>query len=191
MLLRPKAPSDPETASFPLVSPEWRDDTLVEHAVSKARADPKADSLSMEPSDGGAWCECEACASMGSVSDRVVLLANEVAGAVNAPGLGRKYVGLYAYNRHAAPRLPPRRIRGRTAALLRAVQKRPAEHAAEVVRVVDPHHEGVRTRLELTGQVHVPLEPVVVQPPHPLERAVRHLLAIHVKPALIEDAREH
>ena len=40
---------------------------------------------------------------MGSVSDRCVTLANEVARAVNGLGLGDKYVGMYAYNQHSAP----------------------------------------------------------------------------------------
>ena len=40
---------------------------------------------------------------MGSVSDRVVTLANEVAEAINGLGLGDKYVGMYAYNQHSAP----------------------------------------------------------------------------------------
>jgi hypothetical protein len=57
----------------------------------------------MEPSDGGGWCECEECAKLGSPSDRALTLANEVAEAINRMGLGPKYVGMYAYNQHAAP----------------------------------------------------------------------------------------
>ena len=38
-----------------------------------------ADSVSVDPSDGLGWCECEACAAMGSISDRAVTLANAVA----------------------------------------------------------------------------------------------------------------
>jgi hypothetical protein len=40
---------------------------------------------------------------VGSVSDRVVTLANEVAEAINGLGLGPKYVGIYAYNQHSPP----------------------------------------------------------------------------------------
>ncbi len=76
---------------------------VVEHAVRQVRARPELDSISMDPSDGNLWCECDACARMGSVSDRVVTLANEVAAAVNDLGLGEKYVGMYAYNRHSPP----------------------------------------------------------------------------------------
>jgi hypothetical protein len=76
---------------------------VVDHAVRFFRNNPRADSISMDPSDGGGWCECAACAQMGSVSDRVVTLANEVAQAINGLGLGDKYVGMYAYNQHSAP----------------------------------------------------------------------------------------
>jgi hypothetical protein len=68
---------------------------VVEHA---RRSIKNQDSVSMDPSDGANWCECEPCGKMGSVSDRVVTLANEVAEA-----LGTKGVGMYAYNRHSAP----------------------------------------------------------------------------------------
>ena len=76
---------------------------VVDHAVRTVKAHPERDSLSMDPSDGGHWCECDACAAMGSVSDRVVLLAGEVAEAVNRLGLGPKYVGIYAYSQHSPP----------------------------------------------------------------------------------------
>ncbi len=76
---------------------------VAEHAVRTFRQHPDADSISMDPSDGGNWCECEACVRMGSVSNRVLTLANQVAEAINGLGLGPKYVGLYAYNRHSAP----------------------------------------------------------------------------------------
>lgn len=76
---------------------------VVGHAVRFFKEHPAADSISTDPSDGFGWCECDACAAMGGPSTRVVALANEVAEAVNKLGLGTKYVGLYAYNQHAAP----------------------------------------------------------------------------------------
>lgn len=76
---------------------------VVAHAVRTFRANPRLDSISMDPSDGGNWCECDACAKLGSVSNRVVLLANDVAAGINELGLGPKYVGMYAYNKHSAP----------------------------------------------------------------------------------------
>ena len=56
----------------------------------------------MDPSDGGGWCECEACAAMGSVSDRALTLANQVAEAITER-FGDKFVGMYAYNMHSPP----------------------------------------------------------------------------------------
>ena len=86
---------------------------VVDWAVKQMRADPDRDSISMDPSDGGHWCECQACAAMGSVSDLALTLANEVAQAINDLGLGEKYVGIYAYNQHSPPpniRVHPRVI---------------------------------------------------------------------------------
>lgn len=74
---------------------------VVEDAIN--RTDRDTDSITMDPSDGGGWCECEPCAEMGSVSDRVVLLANEVAEAIDDLGYGEKYVGIYAYAGHSPP----------------------------------------------------------------------------------------
>jgi hypothetical protein len=94
---------------------------VVEWAVAQFKKHPEQDSISMDPSDGGGWCECDACAQLGSVSDRVVTLANEVAAAINALGLGPKYVGHYAYNFHCAPprvRVDPRVIPSATTAFL-------------------------------------------------------------------------
>jgi hypothetical protein len=76
---------------------------VVEDASKQIKAKPGTNSISMDPSDGSDWCECEACAEMGSISDRVVLLSNEVAEAINGLGVGEKYVGIYAYNDHSPP----------------------------------------------------------------------------------------
>jgi hypothetical protein len=76
---------------------------VVDYAVRSMQANPARESISMDPSDGSGWCECDACAAIGSPSDRVLLLANEVAEAINALGLGPKYVGIYAYNQHSPP----------------------------------------------------------------------------------------
>jgi hypothetical protein len=76
---------------------------VVDHSVRLIQANPNLDSVSVDPSDGGNWCECEPCAKIGSVSDLAILLANDVAEAINALGLGPKYVGIYAYNQHSPP----------------------------------------------------------------------------------------
>lgn len=78
-------------------------DLVVEDAIRRVRDNPETDSISMDPSDGGNWCQCGPCADMGSVSDRVTLLANQVAEAINDLGMGDKYVGIYAYASHSPP----------------------------------------------------------------------------------------
>lgn len=76
---------------------------IVDTAVRRFQKDPDMDSISVDPSDGAGWCECEPCEKLGSVSDRALTLADEVAAAINELGLGDKYVGMYAYNKHCAP----------------------------------------------------------------------------------------
>lgn len=71
-------------------------------ALNYLEKNPGADMVSMEPSDGGGQCECEACAELGSISERVFGLANDVARAVAEKQPG-KLVGLYAYNEHCEP----------------------------------------------------------------------------------------
>ncbi|HPP08082.1 MAG TPA: DUF4838 domain-containing protein [bacterium] len=75
---------------------------VVDYAIKTFEQNPDLDSISMEPSDGGGWCECENCAKMGSISDRALTLANEVADAISKK-FGNKYVGMYAYNMHSPP----------------------------------------------------------------------------------------
>jgi hypothetical protein len=75
---------------------------FVQNALAKFEQDSSIDSVSMDPSDGGGWCECDACAKLGSVSDQAVTLANEVAVAINKQHPG-KLVGMYAYNYHSPP----------------------------------------------------------------------------------------
>lgn len=74
----------------------------VRWALDYFQRNPDSDMVSMEPSDGGGQCECETCAGLGSISDRVFGLANEVARAVAQQHPG-KLVGLYAYNEHCEP----------------------------------------------------------------------------------------
>lgn len=64
--------------------------------------DDDMDSYSAEPSDGGDWCDCAACAALGSPSDRALILANSVAEAV-AARLPDKFIAFYAYNLHSPP----------------------------------------------------------------------------------------
>lgn len=75
---------------------------VVEYALGRFDREPTSDSVSMDPSDGGGWCECDRCAELGSVTDRALLLANDVAVAVNERYPG-KLVGMYAYSYHSPP----------------------------------------------------------------------------------------
>ena len=61
---------------------------------------PDRDMISMEPKDGGGWCECEECAKLGTNSDRAFGLANEVARMLQKEFPG-KSVGILAYYTHA------------------------------------------------------------------------------------------
>jgi len=89
-------------------NPELRQ-FVVAWAISQFEAKPEMDSISMDPSDGGGWCECERCVALGSISDRALTLANAVAEGVNER-FKDKYVGMYAYAYHS----PPPSIRVRT-----------------------------------------------------------------------------
>jgi len=73
---------------------------VVNYVLKQAAANPAANTISLEPSDGGGWCECADCAKLGSITDRAVLLANEAAAALVAQH-PQMYVALYAYNQHA------------------------------------------------------------------------------------------
>ncbi|GEP43630.1 DUF4838 domain-containing protein [Brevifollis gellanilyticus] len=75
---------------------------VVEDALAQFAAQPDLDSVSCDPSDGGGWCECAECAKIGSVTDRALLLANDVAASVDKAHPGRM-VGMYAYNEHSPP----------------------------------------------------------------------------------------
>src|SRR5262249_60729384 len=88
-------------AKFCISNPGLRK-LVVAHVLASFRKDPKLDSVSLGASDGGGWCECEPCQTMGSVSDRVLTLANEAAAAANAE-FKDKYVGIYAYAYHSPP----------------------------------------------------------------------------------------
>ena len=70
----------------------------IDYALANLKKRPEAEMTSMECSDGDGQCECDQCASLGSVSDRVFGLANEVAREVRKELPGRM-VGL--------PRLQP------------------------------------------------------------------------------------
>lgn len=75
---------------------------VTNHAIKYFENGPDRDSISMDPSDGGNWCQCDKCTALGSISDRALTLANQVAQAVESK-FENKYVGMYAYNYHSPP----------------------------------------------------------------------------------------
>lgn len=75
---------------------------VIKHALNEFKNNPTQVGYSVDPSDGGGWCECSACLKIGSPSTRVVLLANEVASAVRKEFIGKR-IGIYAYNLHSLP----------------------------------------------------------------------------------------
>jgi hypothetical protein len=75
---------------------------VVADALRQVEANPALDSVSVDPSDGGGWCQCDECRRLGSPSDRAVTLANAVAEALDTR-YGDKFVGMYAYNEHSPP----------------------------------------------------------------------------------------
>ena len=87
---------------FCISNPDLRKLIIDNYVLPHFRENPEADSVSLEPSDGGGWCECDQCHAMGSISTRVVLLANEAAEALSKAYPG-KSVGLLAYNLHSPP----------------------------------------------------------------------------------------
>ncbi len=90
-----------KSTKFCIANPGLRK-LVVADALAQRERDPSAESLSVDPSDGLGWCECEDCRALGSISDRALMLANEVAEAVNQkqPGV---FVGMYAYSAHSPP----------------------------------------------------------------------------------------
>ena len=52
--------------------------------------------VSVSPNDSGGFCQCEACENQGSITDRVVILANRVAEAL-AEEYPDRLVGFYGY----------------------------------------------------------------------------------------------
>ena len=71
-------------------------------AVRRQAEHPDAFAVSVDPSDGGGWCECPACAKLGTPSDRAVILANAAAKACAAAKSDGK-VSILAYNLHSPP----------------------------------------------------------------------------------------
>jgi hypothetical protein len=85
------------------------------YALDYFEKNPESPSVSMEPTDGSGWCECSACSNVGPPSERVALLANSVAEALEEKHPD-KYVAILAYHLHADP--PVRKLHPRVAVSL-------------------------------------------------------------------------
>ncbi len=95
------------TTAHPLkfcISNEQLRQLVINYAFNYFEENPSADTVSLEPSDGGGWCECESCKALGSISNRALFLSNDVATALSRnPKFSEKYVGMHAYNLHSPP----------------------------------------------------------------------------------------
>ncbi len=82
---------------------------VVDHAVRHFQRQPDGRQHLGRPERRVRVVRVRRAARIGGPSTRAVMLANDVAGAINALGLGAKYVGLYAYNQHLTrrPRVHP------------------------------------------------------------------------------------
>lgn len=87
---------------FCISNPDLRQ-LVVNDTLNRFSTFPTLQSVSLEPSDNFGWCECAPCAALGSISDRVVTLNNQVAEAVQAVYPDQKYLGMYAYAAHSSP----------------------------------------------------------------------------------------
>lgn len=74
----------------------------IEYALNAFRKRPELNMISVEPNDGGGYCECENCRSIGSVSDMTFHFANIIARELRKE-FPNKFVGLYAYAYHSDP----------------------------------------------------------------------------------------
>lgn len=74
----------------------------IEYARMYFRNNPDATVVSLSPNDGGGYCECPKCEALGSISDRTLIFANQVADAIRDEFPG-KYVAFYAYYLNAPP----------------------------------------------------------------------------------------
>ncbi len=70
--------------------------------IEEFRRNPKLNMVSVEPNDGGGYCECPNCRKLGNVSDMTFWFANQIARRVRKV-FPDKWVGLYAYAYHADP----------------------------------------------------------------------------------------
>lgn len=76
---------------------------VIDDTLGLFAANSSLQSASLDPSDGSGWGNSAAEEALGSISDRVVYLANVVAEAVDLVYPSQKWIGIYAYNKHSPP----------------------------------------------------------------------------------------
>ncbi len=96
-----KRQADAAHKKFCISNPGLRD-LIGRYALDFFEKNPTAETVSIDPSDFGGWCQCELCKAIGTPSDRQVVLANQTVKTVRAKHPG-KYVAFYAYYDHSPP----------------------------------------------------------------------------------------
>jgi hypothetical protein len=96
-----KRQADAAHKKFCISNPGLRD-LVGRYALDFFEKNPTAETVSIDPSDFGGWCQCEPCKAIGTPSDRQVVLANQTVKTVRAKHPG-KYVAFYAYYDHSPP----------------------------------------------------------------------------------------
>ncbi|MFA4029681.1 MAG: hypothetical protein GDYSWBUE_000975 [Candidatus Fervidibacterota bacterium] len=74
----------------------------IDYALNAFRKRPELNMVSVEPNDGGGYCECQNCRSIGNPSEMTFHYANTIARALRKE-FPNKFVGLYAYAYHSDP----------------------------------------------------------------------------------------
>jgi Domain of unknown function (DUF4838) len=75
---------------------------IVQDSLNLFQENPTWSCISLTPSDGDGWVDNAEESALGSITDRVVGLANEVAAAVRKRFPGKK-VGIYSYSSYSVP----------------------------------------------------------------------------------------
>jgi hypothetical protein len=75
---------------------------VIDGVLARFAQNPQEVMASVEPNDGGGYCECDGCKAIGNASDQAFYLANLVAKAVRAR-YPDKWVGLLSYAYHSEP----------------------------------------------------------------------------------------
>lgn len=73
----------------------------VDYTIQRIKDNPQFNYFSVEPSDGANYCTCNNCSKLGTISNQVFYLANQIAKEIKKTHPD-KQLGLYAYYTHSA-----------------------------------------------------------------------------------------